>query len=253
MMKIINRKNLVTAVMLLSASFSALAQSLADKVAESYKGTLCVTIDGMDYKHGEIDMTVEKNDDGTVTLSVKEFKLVRNGEEKPLGNIVLPNVALAATAERDVVSASTKNRNIRIEGPADGGDGSGNNTVGGSNQGGGAGFGGEGDDDEEFFPGSGGGSQDPEWFGPSYGELSVNTSGTMSLDAALLSFNVYVANLDKEVSVSFDTKDMTATIIPTERVSAFTGSAYSVSGVPALSSLHGIVIREGRKVVISNK
>ena len=90
-------KKLFTAVMMLVASLSAMATD--------YPGTLAVIIDGNVADPTATQITLDKQDDGKYTLSLKNFILIQGEDMMPVGNIVLKDVV--AAEENGVVTLET--------------------------------------------------------------------------------------------------------------------------------------------------
>lgn len=236
-MKVINTcKILLTLALLVSARFSLNAQSLTTYVDNSYVGTLSVTIDGTTYAHEGICIEAQKCADETLNLSVKEFTLVRDGEKKPIGNILLKGITLTKDNSQDIVRiASYQTITITTSDiSTDTSDGDGN-TVSGPDMG----WGDSGDGIE--------GSEDPEWFGPTYGEMQVRTSGGLRHDHADLSFDIYIPSLAKSVRVTFTTADVVTALTTVKCLNTpDTSDAFTPAGLRATSSYRGIIIRRKR-------
>lgn len=101
---------IMTIGMLMSSCLSLIAQGLTTFVADSYVGTLGITIDGEHYDHNNIRMNVEKCADGKLNFSVEDFKLVRGGEVKPIGNITLTGVMLEKKNDTFLVGVSSSQK-----------------------------------------------------------------------------------------------------------------------------------------------
>lgn len=238
------RKMLLMLLLLAAAVPSAMAQNLTTYVNNSYEGTLTVTIDGESYVHTGITMYVRKMEQGTLRLSIREFRLNRDGEVIPIGNIVIPDVQLQQGVSSSLVGF-TFSRTLTI---ADGNDSDDLNTAGGEDikPGGGGGWGS--DDDEGTIPDSGVNagteSNEEEWTGPSYGELSVNSRGSMSTSYAEVTCEVTIPSLGKKAYATFYSRNVSTGISMAKTTPQKGNKRYTVSGIPASASYRGIVINQ---------
>lgn len=244
-MKVMNfTKALLMLVLMFLTSSSVLAQDLTSYVADSYIGTLSVTIDDVKYEHDGISMTVEKRINNSVNLKIKDFILVRGSEVKPIGDITLTGVVLSKKPETNFVNASTSQNIIITSGSSSSPEGG--NTAGGSDQEAGNGWG---DNDGTSGTDSGSTTGNKDWYGPSYGTMTVNASGNMSNDYANLSFNVYIPSLPKTVIISFTTSNVPTRIDTTKYAEDNKNFGYTLSGRPASSSHKGIMIYHSQGVM----
>lgn len=272
-------KVLLTLALLMSANLVLCAQALTAYVADSYVGTLCVTIDGTRYEHKDICMHVEKRTDGTLDFSIDDFKLARANDTKPLGNILLVGVTLSkqsdsflvkvASSQTFTIANGTSFSTIEVDkGKTDnvigGGSSSGNtsetyddpNTAGGDDQKAEGAWGNDDDSDDSGNSGLNGGSHpsEPEWYGPVYGTMSVDVSGCIFKEYADLSFDVYIPSLMKSVNVTFHSGNVPTRIAAVKSVAKCCNGTYTITGILASpSSCKGIVIGNGKKRVLQSR
>ena len=97
-------KKLLTSMILLAGSLTA--------AATDYSGTLVVVINESVAQPTNASILIDKQDDGKYGLTLKNFILVKDGDEMPVGNIVLKDVE--AANEQGMLVLET-NQNIRIE------------------------------------------------------------------------------------------------------------------------------------------
>lgn len=225
-------KVLLTLVLLVSAGPSLFAQGLQSYVNDSYDGKLTVTIEGVSYVHENVRMYVEKSSDGSVKLMLRDFRLRRDGEVTPVGTVVIPGIQLVSTDSRSLVGFSFTKK-ITIADKDVNTDPDGENSASGGDQDGGEGFGNNDGID------SGGG--ETEWLGPTYGELSVNSRGSLSMMQADISFEVLIPSLDKKAYVTFRTNNVT-TLVPAVKVTGGARKGYTPAGIPVSSAYRGIVV-----------
>lgn len=242
---------MLTLVVLVTTSVAVCAQNLTEYVANTYTGTLTVTTDNGEYTHKNIVMDVEKCNDGTVNLKIRDFKLIQNGEVKPIGNITVNGVQLAYSADPSTVEAYVT-KDITIENGTmpekeEGGDPDDEelNSATGDNQ---EAEGAWGDDDEGDDVNTGQQTPDKEWFGPSYGIISLDMNGKMSQTSISLSINVYVPSQDKYVTASFTYGNVSTDIDRTYATDNSQVMTYTISGIPASKSYKGVVIK-GKKTI----
>lgn len=267
-------KVLLMLALLASARPLLFAQSLTSYVADKYIGTLSITIDGVRYEHENIGIDVEKQPDATLTLSIEDFKLMKKGESKPIGNIMLKDVHLSKVEGSFLVNiASSQTISISKGTSFSGVDTSktdeiiGGNTINpgdntssssdeddlnhanGNNQEAEGGWGDveEGDDAGSSGSGSGAQASTPEWYGPTYGTMSFSVSGNVFKEYADLSFDIYIPSLRKSVHVTFRSGNMpTGIAMVKSGVNAKSGG-YTLSGILVTPSYKGIVIYRNRK------
>lgn len=239
---------MLTLVVLVTTSVSLWAQNLTEYVANTYTGTLTVTTDNGEYTHKNIVMDVEKCNDGTVNLKIRDFKLIQNGEVKPIGNITVNGVQLTYSADPSIVEAHvtktiTLENGTMLEKEEDENPDEELNSATGDNQQA-EGAWGENDDDVN----TGQQTPDKEWFGPSYGIISLDMSGKMSKTSISLSINVYVPSQDKYVTASFTYGNVLNNIDRTYANDNNQVMTYTISGIPASKSYKGVVIK-GKKTI----
>lgn len=205
------------------------------KVADQYVGTFSLIIDGLRYDHDNITMYVEKSGE-TVNLSINEFKLVRDGVTKQIGNIRLSNVRLTPAEYPSTAVNMSLSQTVTITQPTTPVDPDNPNGVEGSNQQGSPGFGNN--EGEE----GGGPETDYEWYGPSYGEMNVTMDGSAATDFISLSFRVFIPNLEKYVEATFTMGNVPTRIAPIKVAGAKNIKCYTPAGIPVSSSYKGIVV-----------
>ncbi len=80
--------------------------------AKDYTDKLVVTVDDFTTPAEEKVVSVDENEDGTITVLLKNFHFSLGGEDLPLGNIVVENIPL--TQENGYDSFTLDNRHITV-------------------------------------------------------------------------------------------------------------------------------------------
>lgn len=223
-------KRIALIALLATAWLGLSAQTLTTYVADSYTGTLSVTIDGVTYQHELITIGVKSNGTDAVDLSLTEFKLVRGSEVKQLGNICLTAVALTKPTAEPVVNIVTSQQVTIADPTATSTDPDDPNSATGSDQEAADGWGN--DDDDPVT--------DDKWHGPEYGPMTITASGSLSIDTANLSFSVYIPSSGKTVTATFTTPNVSTAIAPSlQRVSADAPVRYTPAGIRVPKSYRG--------------
>lgn len=226
----------VVAMMTLHAA----AQQLTNCLADSYTGSLTVTVDGKKYvQPDDATIEIEKNvASQNVTITLKNFVLHEGAETIPIGTITLPQVKLTETGPGVVdMACSTTIKIADGEGFVWGLSkrGSADNTTEG--------------EDQPF---------DSDWIGPYLGDaLATTVTGWgwvygMEAEVGMRIENsrtFSAAGPYYNIVVKFSAGDDVPTAINRVAATSHPSAAYTLDGRRAASGAKGIVIVDGKKVV----
>lgn len=87
-------------------SFLALTAVAMPMSATDYTDVLTVNVDGQEADPSQSTISIDENGDGTYKLALKNFVLSSEGEEMPIGTIVIDNVASSASGTAKVLQTS---------------------------------------------------------------------------------------------------------------------------------------------------
>lgn len=87
-------------------SLMALAAIAMPMSATDYTDVLTVTVDGQSADPSQSTISIDENSDGTYKLALKNFILASEGEEMPIGNIVIDNVSANVSGDAKLLQTS---------------------------------------------------------------------------------------------------------------------------------------------------
>ncbi len=132
---------------------------------KTYTDDLIVSVNGQSISPQSTTVLVEYNEDGTINFNLKNFMLVEEGNEIPVGNIFVEKLKL--TPEDNTQSFVY-------------------------------------DDDLQITPGDMEGMSEGEWYGPVIGPIPLNLSGKMNDDKLYVVIDIDLDGLQVHVTFGSD-------------------------------------------------